>query len=154
MKWKLVTAGLALVLGASITTAAFAQVKPELLVKQRQAAMTLQLKYLGPLFGMMQGKMPFDAQIVARNAGYLNVLDNMAWDGFAESTKDTSAKTRALPAIWAEPDKFKKASENFQAAVSQLVEASKSGDEGKMKAAIGGVGKSCNACHDDFREKQ
>lgn len=154
MNWKLVTAGLALALGAGFALTAYSQANPETMVKQRQAAMTLQLKYLGPLFGMAQGKVPFNAETVARNAGYLNVLDKMAWDGFAESTKDTSAKTRALPAIWAEAGKFKQASENFQAAVTQLVEASKSGDEGKMKAAVGGVGKSCNACHDDFRTKE
>jgi len=154
MNWKLVTAGLTLALGAGFMTNVLAQAKPEVLVQQRQAAMTLQLKYLGPLFGMAQGKVPFNAEIVARNAGYLNVLDKMAWDGFAESTKGTSAKTRALPAIWTEADRFKEAQKNFQAATSQLVEASKSGDEGKMKAAIGGVGKSCNACHDDFRAKE
>ncbi len=152
MNWKLVNLGLTLVLGAGITTAAIAQAKPEVMVKQRQSAMTLQLKYLGPLFGMAQGKMPFNAPIVTRNAEYLNVLDKMAWDGFDASTKDV--KSRALPAIWAEAGKFKEAQQNFQTATSQLVEASKSGDEGKMKAAIGGVGKSCNACHDEFRAKE
>lgn len=154
MKWKLVSASLIAALGVGGASAVLAQAKPEVLVKQRQAAMTLQLKYLGPLFGMAQGKIPFNAQIVARNAAYLDVLDKMAWDGFPESTKDTSAQTRALPVIWAEPDRFKKAQEHFQSAVHELVEASKSGDEGKMKAAIGAVGKSCGACHDHFRAER
>jgi cytochrome c556 len=153
MNWKLVTAGLALALGAGLTLPAQAQ-SPEAMVKQRQATMTLQGKYFGPLAGMAQGKIPFNAQMVARNAAYLDVLDKMAWDGFAESTKGTSAKTRALPVIWSEAGKFKEAQEHLQSAVSQLVEASKSGDEAKMKAAIGGIGKSCGACHDEFREKQ
>ena len=39
-------------------SAAFSQVKPEILVKQRQAAMTLQGKYAGPLGAMAQGKAP------------------------------------------------------------------------------------------------
>ena len=154
MKWRFLTTGLTLALGLGVAVTALAQVKPEVMVQQRQAAMTLQFKYLGPLFAMAQGKIPFDAQIVARNAAYLDVLDKMAWDGFPESTKDTSAKTRALPAIWAEPDNFKKAQENFQSAVHQLVEASKSGDEGKMKASISAVGKSCGACHDHFRAER
>jgi len=152
MRFKLLSAGLILALGAGFTLTAHSQARPETMVKQRQAAMTLQLKYLGPLFAMAQGKAPFNAEVVARNAAYLNVLDQMAWDGFAESTKDV--KSRALPAIWAEPAKFKDAQTNFQSAVTELVAASKSGDETKIKAAIGGVGKSCNACHDDFREKQ
>jgi len=152
MRFKLFTAGFIFALGAGFALTAYAQAKPENMVKQRQAAMTLQLKYLGPLFAMAQGKAPFDAQTVARNAGYLDVLDKMAWDGFAESTKDV--KSRALPVIWSEPAKFKDAQTHFQSAVSALVAASKSGDEGKMKAAIGDVGKSCGACHDNFRAER
>ena len=82
MRCKLFSAGLVLALGAGFSLTAYSQAKPETMVKQRQAAMTLQLKYLGPLFAMAQGKAPFDAQTVARNAGYLDVLDKMAWDGF------------------------------------------------------------------------
>lgn len=152
MKWKLVSASLAVAAGAGLALTVHAQMKPEVMVKQRQAAMTLQAKYLGPLGAMAQGKMAFNADLVARNAEYLNVLDKMAWDGFAESTKDV--KSRALPVIWSEAGKFKEAQEHFQSAVSDLVAVSKTGDEGKMKAAIGAVGKSCGACHDHFREKQ
>jgi cytochrome c556 len=154
MRFKLILAGLALALGAGLTLTAHSQMKPEVMVKQRQAAMTLQLKYLGPLFAMAQGKAPFNAETVARNAAYLDVLDRMAWDGFDPSSKDTTATTRALPVIWSEPAKFKEAQTHFQSAVSELVAASKSGDEAKMKAAIGAVGKSCGACHDHFREKR
>jgi len=152
MRNKLILAGLALALGAGVTLTAHSQMKPEVMVKQRQAAMTLQAKYLGPLGAMAQGKMAFNADLVARNAAYLDVLDQMAWDGFAESTK--GVESRALPVIWSEPGKFKEAQKHFQSAVSDLVAASKSGDEAKMKAAIGAVGKSCGACHDDFREKR
>ena len=151
MRFKLFSAGLILALGAGFTLTAHSQ-SPEAMVKQRQAAMTLQGKYFGPLGAMAQGKMPFNAELVARNAAYLSVLDKMAWDGFSESTK--GVKSRALPAIWSEAGKFKEAQDSFIAAVSQLVEASKSGDESKMKGAIGGVGKTCGGCHDEFREKQ
>ncbi len=75
----------------------------------------------------------------------------MPWDGFAEGTK--GVKSAALPAIWAEPAKFKQAVDQFQTAVTALVTASKSGNEGAVKAAIGDVGKACGSCHDNFREK-
>jgi len=129
---------------------AAAQDKPEVLVKQRQAVMTLQGKYFGPLQGMAQGKIPYNAEIVARNAAYLNVLDRMPWDGFVPSTKDM--KSRALPAVFADPAKFKKAQEQLQEAVVKLVEV-KSGNEGAAKAAITEVGKACGSCHDNFRQK-
>src|SRR6266550_4910542 len=102
MKRKLVAATVVASVGAAWLVAAVAQVKPEILVKQRQAAMTLQGKYYGPMAGMAQGKIPYNGDIVARNAGYLEMLSKMPWDGFAESTKDVTVKTAALPAIWSE----------------------------------------------------
>ena len=155
MKMRLLLAGLALALGTGHTLNAFSQVKPDVLVKQRQAVMTLHGKYLGPLGGMASGKVPYNAEVVARNAGYLDVLDKMPWDGFAESTKDLKdVKTGALPAIWNEPAKFKEAQERLQSEVSKLVSVSKSGDEAAVKAQIGAVGKSCGGCHETFRQKQ
>src|SRR5258707_8550679 len=102
MKHKLVAA--ALVVGFAFTLDAAAQAKPEVLVKQRQAAMTLQGKYFGPIAGMASGKVPYNADVIARNATYLENLAQMPWDGFHESTKDV--KSAALPAIWTEPAKF------------------------------------------------
>ncbi len=154
MKKKLMLAGFALAFGAGYTLTAFSQVKPEILVKQRQAAMTLQGKYAGPLGGMAAGKVPYNADTVAFNASMLDALSRMPWDGFAESTKGVTVKTAALPAIWSEPAKFKEAQDNFQKAVQALVAVSRGGDEAAQKSAIGAVGKACGACHQDFREKQ
>ena len=152
MKRKLVAATVVASIGAAWVVDAVAQAKPEILVKQRQAAMTLQGKYFGPLAGMAQGKLPYDASIVQRNAGYLEVLDKMPWDGFDPGTKNV--KSAALPAIWSEPAKFKEAQERLQSEVARLVSMSKGGDEGAVKAQIGAVGKSCGNCHENFREKQ
>src|SRR6267378_615749 len=121
MKRKLLAATVVASFGAAWVVDAVAQVKPEILVKQRQA-------------------------------GYLDVLDKMPWDGFDPSTKNV--KSAALPAIWNEPAKFKEAQERLQSEVSRLVSVSKSGDEGAVKAQIGAVGKACGSCHENFREKQ
>jgi cytochrome c556 len=152
MKRKLLAAALVACVGAAWVVDALAQVKPEILVKQRQAAMTLQGKYFGPLAGMAQGKLPYDANIVQRNAGYLDTLDKMPWDGFDPSTKNV--KSAALPALWNEPAKFKEAQERLQSEVSRLVSVSKGGDEGAVKTQIGALGKACGNCHENFREKQ
>jgi cytochrome c556 len=153
MKKKLLAASLALAFGAGsgYVVNALAQAKPEVLVKQRQAAMTLIGKYWGPLNGMAQGKAPYNAEVAVRNAGFLNALSQMPWDGFAESTKDTSEKTRALPAIWTDSAKFKEAQDRLRGAVTKLVAAAK--DEAAFKGAAGEVGKSCGGCHTDFRAK-
>jgi cytochrome c556 len=132
--------------------AALAQVKPDVLVKQRQSAMTLIGKYFGPLGGMAQGRVPFDAKLVQRNADYLNALAQMPWDGFDPSTK--GEKSRALPAVWEQPDKVKDAAQRLQSEVGKLQSVAKGGDESAIKAQIGAVGKACANCHDNFREKQ
>jgi len=152
MNKRLMLAGFALALGAGYSLTAFSQVKPEVLVKQRQAAMTLQGKYFGPMAGMAQGKVPYNADTVAFNTAMLDALSRMPWDGFAESTK--GEKSAALPAVWSEPAKVKQAIDNFQSAVQALVKVSRGGDEASQKAAIAAVGKTCGGCHQDFRQKQ
>jgi cytochrome c556 len=151
MRKKLLSACIIAALGGGLSAAALAQVKPETLVKQRQSAMTLIGKYFGPLGGMLKGTVPFDAKVVERNAGYLDALAQMPWDGFAESTK--GEKTKALPAVWTDATKFKAAQDQMRTAVGALGAAAKGGNEGAIKAAIGDVGKACGNCHDNFREK-
>ena len=142
----------AAVIGLVISATATAQAKPEQMVKQRQAAMTLQGKYFGPLGAMAQGKAPYNADLVRRNAAFLDALDKMAWGGFAASTK--GVKSAALPAVFTDTAKFKEAQDRLQSEISKLVSLSKSGDEAAVKAQLGAVGKSCGGCHENFREKQ
>ena len=151
MRKQLLSACIVAALGAGYAAAALAQVKPETLVKQRQAAMTLQGKYFGPLGGMLKGTVPYDAAIVTRNAGFLEDLSQMPWDGFTDATK--GVKSATLPAVWSDAAKFKSAQDQLRTAVGALNAAAKSGNEGAVKAAIGDVGKACGGCHDNFREK-
>jgi cytochrome c556 len=150
MRKTFIAAGAALALATPLTV--LAQAKPEVLVKQRQAAMTLQGKYFGPIAGMASGKIPYNADVVARNATYLENLAQMPWDGFHESTKDI--KSAALPAIWAEPKKFQEAADRLQAEAVKLAAAARAKDEAGVKAQFGAVGKACGACHESFRAKQ
>jgi len=137
---------------ATGSTAALAQAKPETLVKQRQAAMTLQGKYYYPIRAMAQGRVPYDAAIVTRNAAFLDGLSKMPWDGFNANTKDL--KSGALPAIYTDTAKFKEHSDRLIAEATKLAALTKGGDEAAVKAQILVVDKACNACHDDFRERQ
>ena len=149
MKKSLLAAGLAVAL---VSGSALAQMKPETMVKQRQAVMTLMGKYWGPMAGMMQGKVPYDAKIVQRNAGFLDNLSRMPWDGFDAATKDV--KSAALPAIYTDTAKFAEAADRLQSEASKLYAVSRSGDEAAVKAQMGAVGKSCGGCHESFRQKQ
>jgi len=141
----------AALIGLVISTTAAAQAKPEVVVKQRQAAMVLQGKYFGPMAAMAQDKAPFKADVVAYNASLLDALSRMPWDGFDASTKDVKSAT--LPAAYTDTAKFKAAQDQFLNAVDKLVAASKGSDMAATKAAIGGVGKTCGGCHENFRQK-
>jgi cytochrome c556 len=153
MNSRLVTVTLAAALGVGLAWSAVAQVKPETLVKQRQAAMTLQGKYhYGQLMPMVRGRIPYDANIAARAAAYLDVLTQLPWDGFDPST--ASVKSAALPAIYKEPAKFKEAQNRLRSEVQKLVATTKGGDEAAVKAQIQAVDKACGGCHDNFREKE
>jgi cytochrome c556 len=137
---------------AVFASLALAQAKPETLVKQRQAAMTLQGKYYYSIRAMAQGKAPYDAAVVSRNASYLDALTHMPWDGFTANTKDV--KTATLPAAFTDTAKFKESGDRLMAETAKLVTLTKGNDEAAIKAQILAIDKICSGCHESFRERQ
>ena len=151
MKKSLVAAALAVAIGGLAGIAA-AQQKPDVLVKQRQSAMTLIGKYWGPIAGMASGKVtPYNADVVSRNATYLENLAQMPWDGFHDSTKDE--KSRALPEIYSQRAKFDELAQRLQSETAKLGEMARKKDEAGVKQQFAAVGKVCGACHEGFRAK-
>ena len=151
MRTKLLAIAVAAAALGGASLQALAQAKPDVLVKQRQAAMTLQGKYLGPIGAMLKGAAPYNADTVALNATFLENLARMPWDGFNPSTQ--GEKSKAKPAVYKEMDKFKLAYERLETETAKLGVAARAKDEAGVRAAFGGVAKACGACHDDFREK-
>ena len=151
MKKKLLVVVLGASLGAGYSLYVAAQVKPDVLVKQRQAAMTLQGKYLGPIGAMMKGAAPYNADVVAINATYLENLARMPWDGFDPSTKGEKSKTKAE--AFTDTAKFKAAADLLESETAKLGAAARAKNEAGVRAAFGGVAKACGGCHDAFREK-
>jgi cytochrome c556 len=152
MNKSLVAAALAVALGGLAGFAA-AQAKPDVMVKQRQAAMTLIGKYWGPIAGMASGKVsPYNADVVSRNATYLENLAQMPWDGFHENTKDEK-NTKALPATWSQKAKFDELAQRLQTETAKLGELARAKDEAGVKQQYAAVGKTCGACHESFRQK-
>lgn len=147
MQKNIVALVLAMVLGGGYTISAFAQTKPDVLVRQRQSAMVLIGKYFTPLGLMNAGKLPYNGDVVARNAVLLDALSQMPWDGFTEDTK--GEKSRAQPEIFSNAAGFKTAQDNLRGAVGKLVAAK--GNEAGSKAAIKEVQDSCGGCHKTFR---
>jgi cytochrome c556 len=151
MRTKLLAIAVAAAALGGASLQALAQAKPDVMVVQRQAAMKLQGKYLGPIGAMLKGAVPYNADIVARNATFLENLARMPWDGFDPSTQ--GEKSKAKPEIYKEWDKFKAAADTLEAETSKLGAAARAKDEAGVRATFGGVAKACGACHDAYREK-
>lgn len=142
----LATAGL--VLAASASAQSFQ--KPEDAIKYRRGAMTVLGAHFGALGAMANGRVPFDAAAAARHADVIALVSHLPFAGFAPGTE--KGETRAKPDIWLEPAKFKADADKMEEAVGKLAAAAKTGSLDNLKAAFGPAGRSCKACHDDFRK--
>ncbi|MBI5255230.1 MAG: cytochrome c [Burkholderiales bacterium] len=152
MNRLLVATAAALAALASLPAAAQFQ-KPEDAIKYRQSSLTVMANHFGRVAAMAQGKVPFDAKVAADNAHVVATLSRLPFTAFGEGT-DKGAPNRAKPEIWKEQAKFKDAAEKMAGEVAKLEAAAKAGNLDAIKAAVGAVGGSCKACHDDFRAEK
>ena len=120
--------------------------------KVRHAVFTMLGANMGPLGGMAKGKIPLNAKVVEKNAIRINQLSYMIADYTRTDTSGYKVKSDALKDVWTKREAFEKRIDDLTKASAKLIEVSTSGDEGAIKAAIGGVGKTCGGCHDDFKK--
>lgn len=137
---------------ASLPAAAQFQ-KPEDAIKYRQSAFTVMANHLGRVGAMAQGRVPFDAKAAADNAAIVVTMSKLPWVAFGEGT-DKGLPNRAKPEIWKDSAKVKDLAGKMMAEAEKLEAAAKSGSLDAIKAAMGPLGGSCKACHDDYRAEK
>jgi cytochrome c556 len=117
----------------------------------RQSTMTIYKWYLGPMGGMVKGKIPFDAATFASKASGLAKAASLdLTEGFPKgSHEDTDAK----PEIWEQWDLFIEKYEILQKEATKLNSVAAGGDMDAIKAQFGATAKTCKGCHQDFKEK-
>jgi cytochrome c556 len=125
--------------------------KPEDAIKYRKNALFVMQQHFARVGAMANGKVPFDAKIVAENAAIAESMSKLPWAAFTEGSD--KGETRAKPEIWTEQAKFKEASEKMMAEMSKLSVAAKSGNIDSIKAAVSATGGSCKNCHDAYQKK-
>ena len=101
---------------------------------------------------MLRGA-PFDAAVVQKAAERLQVLGGMIPEVFTKDTHTFTVTTKAREAIWANKSDFDGKANDMVKAAADLETAAKTGDKGATLKAAGAVGKTCGACHDQFRDK-
>ena len=142
----------AALLGSAIALPAAAQfAKPEDAIKYRKAAFTVMATHFGRVAAMANGRIPFDAKMAADNAEVAAMMSKLPFAGFVPGSD--KGETKAEPKIWTETDKFTAAATKMQEEMAKLNVAAKGGNLDAIKAAVGETGKSCKACHDNYRKE-
>lgn len=152
-RMSLASAAVAGLLAALTALPAAAQFRnAEAAVKYRQSVMQVQGFHVGRLFAMANGRVPFDAKLAAEDAQVLETVSKLSFVAFGDGT-DKVASSNAKPEIWKDRAKFDAAAQKMQEDVVKLNAAAKTGSLDAIKAAVGGVGQSCKACHDAFQKQ-
>jgi cytochrome c556 len=125
--------------------------KPERAVEYRQAAFTLMNNHMGRISQAVQGKVPYDKDTVVRSAEIIEIVGKLPYEAFAPGTDLMESK--AKPAIWKEEAKFKQLAADMQAETVKLTAAAKTGNLDSVRNQFRATAKSCDACHDAYREK-
>lgn len=120
--------------------------------KVRQANFTLLGHNMGPLGGMLKGKVPFNAQVVADKATRINQLAHMIADTSRVDTSKFKVETEALDKIWSEKVEFAKKIQALIDASENVSKIALTGSEDDVRKAMGKMGKSCGSCHDDYKK--
>ena len=138
--------------GSAIALPAAAQfAKPEDAIKYRKAAFTVMGTHFGRVAAMANGRIPFDAKLAAENAEIANAMAKLPYTGFGPGTD--KGDTKAEPKIWTEMEKFNAGAAKMQEEMAKLNVVAKGGNLDAIKAAVGETGKSCKACHDNYRKE-
>jgi len=132
---------------------AYAQfAKPEYAIKYRKSVMFLIAQHFGRMGAMVKEKIPYNQEVFAKNAMLVETLSRLPWEAAMVPGTD-SGDTTLNAEVFMQPAKFKEVSQNFETQTSKLVSAAQSGDLISIKTQFGQVGKSCKACHSQFRTK-
>ncbi|MFC3095987.1 cytochrome c [Alteromonas sediminis] len=117
----------------------------------RQSLFQLIRSNMGPLGAMARGQMPFDEAVMAKNAERLTQLAAMVPDYMAVDTTKFNDGSDAKADIWQNRDDFNKKAQALYDASAGLLATVEAKDTDSYRKAIGAVGASCKACHDDYK---
>ena len=107
---------------------------------------------MGPLGGMLKGKVPFNAEVVKEKSTNINQLAKMIADTSKVDTSKFNVDTEALPAIWKDKDDYAEKIKALVLASERVSKIALTGSEADVKKALGKMGKTCGSCHDSYKK--
>lgn len=120
----------------------------------RQAVLKVVGWNIAPMGAMARELVPWDNDLVLRNAQRIAWMTSMIPDAFRADTRDHELQTEALPVIWENFARFEELAGNARRSAERVVEIAGTGDQAAARRAIGALVDDCRACHDDFRVKK
>jgi cytochrome c556 len=132
---------------------AYAQfAKPEDAIEYRQAAMVLLGQHFSRIGAMVMGKQTYDPKEVEKNAALVETFAKLPWEAFLVPGTD-KGDTKLKPTAFKDQQDFKALAANTEMETAKLAKLAASGDMSAVKAQFGQVGKSCKACHEEYRAR-
>lgn len=151
MSKKLLVLSAAALAAVSVTAQAqFA--KPEDAIRYRQSGYVIMGNQMGRIAAQLKADKP-DVALIQRSAGIVDFVSQLPGEGYVPgSEKGGNPPTRAKAEIFTDP-KVRDVAKAMRTEVTRLVEVSKGGDVAAIRKQFQATVDSCNACHDDYRNK-
>lgn len=149
MKARLLTTALLL----AVAVPASAQFsKPEDAIRYRQSAYVIMGHNMGKIFAQLKSDKP-DVAAIQRSAAIVDFVSQLPGEGYVKgSEKGGTPPTKAKPEVFTDP-KVSEVGRAMRQEVTKLVEVSKGGDIGAIRTQFQATVKSCDNCHDNYRNK-
>ncbi|MGB3428626.1 MAG: cytochrome c [Burkholderiaceae bacterium] len=126
--------------------------KPEDAIRYRQSAYVLMGNHMGRINAQLKSDKP-DVAAIQKSAGIIDFASQLPGEGYVPgSDKGGTPPTRAKPEVFTDP-KVKEVGRAMRQEVVKLVEVSKGGDIAAIRTQFQATAKSCDNCHDNYRNK-
>ena len=149
MKARLLT--IALLLAVAVPASAQFS-KPEDAIRYRQSAYVLMGNHMGRINTQLKSSKP-DVAAIQKSAAIVDFASQLPGEGYVPgSDKGGTPPTKAKPEVFTDP-KVSEVGRAMRQEVTRLVEVSKSGDIAAIRTQFQATAKSCDNCHDKYRNK-
>jgi cytochrome c556 len=121
-------------------------------IRYRQSAYVLMGNHMGRINAQLKSDKP-DVAAIQKSAAIVDFASQLPGEGYVPgSDKGGTPPTRAKPEVFTDP-KVKEVGRAMRQEVVKLVEVSKAGDIAAIRTQFQATAKSCDNCHDNYRNK-
>lgn len=126
--------------------------KPEDAIRYRQSAYVILGHQMGKIFQQLKSPSP-DLAVIQRSANISEFVSRLPGEGYVPgSEKGGNPPTRAKPEVFTDA-KVSELGREMLAQVAKLNEVAKAGDVGAIRTQFQATAKTCDNCHDNYRNK-